>query len=150
MDERVLDLNEVKGKDIRHKVLQECSRNTILDELIVLTDKLKLKNVATKPGCYFILSRDSEEGEWVFRNIGTYHASVRERLRQHCYAPKNTQPHSQKYEVDKSPEEWAVTYRTIQPIELRYTVEEYLIKHFQPVDNEKHRTKKPKESTVEN
>ena len=141
MNDRILDLDEITGKCIKAVVLKQCSKQTILNELIELSDKSKLKLVPTKPGCYFILSRESDNSEWVFRNIGTYHGSVRERLRQHCYAPKGTQPHSQKYEVDKSHEKWAVSYRIIQPIELRYAVEEYLIKHFTPLDNDKHNKK---------
>ena len=142
MKERVLNLEEVKGKDLKDAVLSECSKEIILSELILLTTKAELKKVETVPGCYFILSRNSANDEWIFRNIGTYHASVRERIRQHCYAPKGTAPHSQKYEIDKTSEQWAVTYRRIQPIELRYFVEEILIKHFKPLDNSKHNTKK--------
>jgi hypothetical protein len=138
MVERVLNLEEVKAKDIKSTVLRECSKETILSELIYLPGREKLKQVASKAGCYFILSRESEGEAWVFRNIGTYHGSVRERLRQHCYARKGTQPHSQKYEIHKSSAQWAVTYRVIAPIELRYTVEEFLIKHFRPLDNSKH------------
>jgi hypothetical protein len=141
MTERALNLEEVKGKDIESIVLRECSKETILSELIHLTERKQLAQVATVPGCYFILSRESDGEEWVFRNIGTYHASVRERLRQHCYAPEGTAPHSQKYEIHNSPDQWAVTYRLIKPIELRYAVEEILIKHFKPLDNRKHKNR---------
>jgi hypothetical protein len=141
MTKKTLNLEEIKGKDLKTTILRECAKDIILSELIHLTDKAELKKVATKPGCYFILSRKSDDDEWIFRNIGTYHASVRERLRQHCYALKGTQPHSQKYEVHKSSEQWAITYRVIQPIELRYTVEEFLIKHLHPLDNNKHNKK---------
>jgi len=141
MTTRNLNLNEVFVKNLKNTILEHCSKDKIINELTELTDKSMLTQVETKPGCYFILSRPTASDDWIFRNIGTYHKSVRERIRQHCYAPKGTQPHSQKYEVDKSSDEWAVTYRIIEPIELRYTVEEFLIKHFNPVDNQKHNKK---------
>lgn len=138
MTKRMLDLQEVCGKDMESHILNECSKEKILASLILLSNKDDLKKVPTKPGCYFILSRNSNEEEWEFRNIGTFHASIRERLRQHCYAKDGTSPHSQKYEIDKNGGMWAVNYRLIEPNFLRYAVEEILIRSLKPRDNEKH------------
>ena len=133
-----LDLREVSGKMVEEVTVRECSATTILSELVVLNSKDDLQQIPAKSGCYFIFSRQDATSPWLCRNIGTYHGSVRERLRQHCYAPKGTAPHSQKYEIHKSAEQWGVTYRLIEPNVLRYSVEEILIKAFKPRDNKKH------------
>lgn len=142
--ERILDLREVKGAELKEACLAQCSREVIELGLIQLNSKADLKFIPTKPGCYFILSRPSEDVSWEFRNIGTYHGSIRERIRQHCYAEKGKYPHSQKYEIHKSSEYWAVNYRLIEPLELRYFVEEVLIKSISPRDNDKHNSSNKK------